>query len=409
MIHSFTKPTKVLLLMGLAVVSVTVVAGDNPLVDITADSGLDFVHFNGMSGELYYAEMMGSGAALFDYDNDGDLDIYLVQGAMLGVGKEISAATFAPKHQLPLTDRLYRNDSGDDGSDRIRFTDVTKEAGILASGYGMGVATGDFDNDGHVDLYVSNFGANQLLKNNGDGTFSDVTEHAGVGDPSWSVSSSFVDYDSDGLLDIYVGNYVDFTLAGNKPCRSTTSARDYCSPKVYRPQFDTLYRNLGDGTFAEVSQAAGIHAVTGGALGVVTADFNGDLAVDIYVANDGVPNQLWINDGKGHFSDESYLSGVAVNMDGAPEASMGVAAADFDGDGDIVLVMTHLARETNTLYVNDGSCWFEDRTATAGLESASLPNTVWATVWFDSDNEGWLDLFVATGAVTRNQELVDSG
>jgi hypothetical protein len=409
MIHSFTKPILILLLLGLSVIPVSAAEGNKPFIDITADSGLDFVHFNGMSGELYYAEMMGSGAALFDYDNDGDLDIYLVQGAMLGAGKEISAATFAPKHHSPLTDRLYRNDFGDDGSDRVRFTDVTKEAGIVASGYGMGVATGDFDNDGHVDLYVSNFGPNQLLKNNGDGTFSDITENAGVGDPSWSVSSSFVDHDSDGLLDIYVGNYVDYTLAGNKPCRSTTSARDYCSPKVYRPQFDTLYRNLGDGTFTEVSQAAGIHEVTGGALGVVTADFNGDLAVDIYVANDGVPNQLWINDGEGHFSDESYLSGVAVNMDGAPEASMGVAAADFDGDGDMDLVMTHLARETNTLYVNDGSGWFEDQTATAGLASASFAYTGFGTVWFDYDNDGWLDLFVANGAVTRNQELVDQG
>jgi len=381
----------------------------SPFIDITAASGLDFVHFNGMSGELYYAEMMGSGAALFDYDNDGDLDIYLVQGAMLGAGKKISAATFPPQHELPLTDRLYRNDSGDDGSDLVRFTDVTKAAGILASAYGMGVATGDFDNDGHIDLYISNFGPNQLLHNNGDGTFTDVTAAAGVGDSAWSVSSSFFDYDGDGLLDIYVGNYVDYTIAGNKPCRSTTSARDYCSPKVYRPQADTLFRNLGDGSFADVSRATGIREVSGGALGVVAADFNGDMAVDIYVANDGVPNQLWINDGEGRFHDEAYLSGVAVNMDGAPEASMGVAVADFDGDGDMDLLMTHLARETNTLYVNDGSGWFEDRTATAGLAGASFAYTGFGTVWLDFENDGWLDLFVANGAVTRNQELVDRG
>ncbi|MEE8463729.1 MAG: VCBS repeat-containing protein, partial [Gammaproteobacteria bacterium] len=413
MIHSSTKHKIFLLIAAFAAVTALQAERDTtqgrPLVDITADSGLDFVHFNGMSGELYYAEMMGSGAALFDYDNDGDLDIYLVQGAMLGADKKISAATFPPQHELPLTDRLYRNDSGDGGSDRLRFTDVTKQAGIFAPAYGMGVATGDFDNDGYVDLYISNFGPNQLLRNNGDGTFSDVTAAAGVGDPAWSVSSSFVDYDGDGLLDIYVGNYVDYTIAGNKPCRSTTSARDYCSPKVYRPQNDTLYRNLGDGRFADVSRAAGIHAISGGALGVVAADFNGDLAIDIYVANDGVPNQLWINDGEGRFHDEAYLSGVAVNMDGAPEASMGVAAADFDGDGDLDLLMTHLARETNTLYVNDGGGWFEDRTATAGLAGASFAYTGFGTVWFDYDNDGWLDLFVANGAVTRKQELVDRG
>ncbi|MCZ6827756.1 MAG: CRTAC1 family protein [Gammaproteobacteria bacterium] len=411
--HSSARTKAYLLLIAPAIMAASWAErdakADAPFVDITAESGLDFVHFNGMSGELYYAEMMGSGAALFDYDNDGDLDIYLVQGAMLGPNKKISEATFAPEHDPPLTDRLYRNDSGDGESDRVRFTDVTKEAGILASAYGMGVAAGDFDNDGHVDLYISNFGPNQLLHNNGDGTFSDVTEAAGVGDSAWSVSSSFVDYDSDGLLDIYVGNYVDYTIAGNKPCRSTTSARDYCSPKVYRPQNDTLYRNLGDGGFADVSRMAGIHEVTGGALGVVAADFNGDLAIDIYVANDGVPNQLWINDGDGRFRDEAYLSGVAVNMDGAPEASMGVAAADFDGDGDMDLLMTHLARETSTLYVNDGSGWFEDRTATAGLAGPSFAYTGFGTVWLDYDNDGWLDLFVANGAVTRNQELVDRG
>lgn len=411
--HPGTKSKLYLLLVVFTAVTASSAEPDTakakPFVDITVASGLDFVHFNGMSGELYYAEMMGSGAALFDYDNDGDLDIYLVQGAMLGADKKIAAATFPPQHELPLTDRLYRNDSGDGGSDRLRFTDVTQQAGIFAPAYGMGVATGDFDNDGYVDLYISNFGPNQLLHNNGDGTFSDVTAAAGVGDPAWSVSSSFVDYDGDGLLDIYVGNYVDYTIAGNKPCRSTTSARDYCSPKVYRPQHDTLYRNLGDGRFADVSRAAGIHAVTGGALGVVAADFNGDLAIDIYVANDGVPNQLWINDGEGRFHDEAYLSGVAVNMDGAPEASMGVAAADFDGDGDMDLLMTHLARETNMLYVNDGSGWFEDRTATAGLAGASFAFTGFGTVWIDYDNDGWLDLFVANGAVTRKQEWVDRG
>jgi len=202
--------------------------------DATASTGLRFEHFNGMSGELYFPEMMGSGVALLDYDNDGDLDVYFVQGQMLG-DKPVSAATMAPRYPVPLTDRLYRNDMSAAG---LKFTDVTEASGIRALGYGMGVAAGDFDNDGHVDLYVTNYGSNQLWRNRGDGTFEDVTAHAGVDDRRWSVSASWVDYDRDGWLDLYVGNYVDYSLKNPKPCRSSTSARDYCSPLVYKPEVD---------------------------------------------------------------------------------------------------------------------------------------------------------------------------
>jgi len=368
--------------------------------DATEASRLSFEHFNGMSGALYFPEMMGGGVALFDYDGDGDLDVYLVQGQMLG-GKPVSEATFAPRYSLPLTDRLYRNDL-EDGV--LRFTDVTTDSGLRAEGYGMGVAAADYDNDGDVDLYVTNYGANQLWRNVGDGKFEEVTSEAGVGDARWSVSSAWVDYDRDGWLDLYVGNYVGYSFTNPKPCRSSTSARDYCSPLVYEPQVDSLFRNRGDGSFEDVSASAGIRKAYGGALGVVAADFNGDRWPDIYVANDGVANQLWINGAGGAFSDEAVMAGVGVNMDGSPEASMGVDAADFDGDGDEDLFMTHLSRETNTLFVNDGKGWFEDRTVAMGLANPSFASTGFGTAWFDYDNDGWLDLLVANGAVTRIED-----
>jgi hypothetical protein len=376
-------------------------------VDVTKSAGLDFEHFNGMSGELYFPEMMGSGVALFDYDGDGDMDVYLVQGHMLG-SEELEEAIFEPRHALPLTDRLYRNDTKP-GAAGIKFTDVTRASGLSARGYGMGVAAADYDNDGHVDLYVTNYGPNELWRNKGDGTFEQVTARAGVDDPRWSVSASWLDYDRDGWLDLYVGNYVDYSFENAKPCRSSTSARDYCSPKVYRPSADSLFRNRGDGTFEDASESSGVGEARGGALGVIAADFNGDRWPDIYVANDGVANQLWINQKDGTFEDEAILAGVGVNMDGSPEASMGVDAADFDGDGDDDLFMTHLARETNTLYINDGDGWFEDRTVAMGLANPSFASTGFGTAWVDYDNDGWLDLFAVNGAVTRIEEQVASG
>ena len=380
-------------------------AAEAPFVDATDSAGLAFHHFNGMSGELYFPEMMGSGVGLLDYDGDGDLDVYLVQGHMLG-GKPLSAATFEPRHSVPLKDRLFRNESADG---RLRFVDVTEASGLDATGYGMGVAVGDYDNDGRPDLYVSNFGSNQLWRNLGDGRFEDVTAAAGVDDTRWSVSVAWVDFDRDGWLDLYVGNYVDFSFDNAKPCRSSTSARDYCSPLVYQPQVDSLFRNRGDGTFEDVSLRAGIRGDFGGALGVIAADFNGDGWQDIYVANDGVPNQLWINGREGRFSNDAILAGAGVNMDGSPEASMGVDAADFDGDGDEDLFMTHLARETNTLYVNDGQGWFEDRTVAMGLAGPSFPMTGFGTGWIDYDNDGWLDLLVVNGAVTAIEAQMLAG
>lgn len=364
-------------------------------------SGIDFVHFNGMSGAFYFVEPLGSGAALFDYDNDGDLDVYLGQGHMLGAGKSLADAITAPPPGERLRDRLYRNDLviHKDGRRSLRFTEVTEASGLDARGYAMGAAVGDYDSDGWPDLYITNFGPDQLWRNNGDGTFADMTKKAGLSRPGWSVSGAFLDYDRDGHLDLYVGHYVKFSLRDNVKCFAPSTGRDYCSPHNYDALPDRLYRNRGDGSFEEVSAKSRIEREFGPALGVIVADFNGDGWVDIYTANDMQPNQLWINQKNGTFINDALLAGVAVNMEGAAEASMGVDAADFDGDGDEDLFMTHLQGETNTIYVNNGEGWFEDRSLATGLGAPSKAFTSFGTGWFDYDNNGWLDLFVANGEV----------
>ncbi len=365
-------------------------------LDATKESGLDFVHFNGMSGEYYLPEIMGPGAALLDYDEDGDL--YLVQGRMLGPGKTREQALFPPPSGMPLTGRLYRNELVP--GNQLRFTDVTREADLGFSDYGMGVATGDYDGDGRVDLYLSNFGPDRLLRNAGGGRFEDVTAKAGLGDGSWGVSAAFLDFDRDGQLDLFVGNYVAVDLASHKLCRSPSSAPDYCTPMVHKDQPDRLYRNRGDGSFEDVSAAVGLHSAFGPALGVMVFDADGDGWPDIYVANDAKPNQLWINGKNGRFREDALFSGVAVNMAGAAEGSMGVAAGDFDNDGDEDLFMTHLTGETNTIYVNQGKGWFEDRSLGTGLGGPSKAYTGFGTGWLDFDNDGWLDVFVTNGEVS---------
>lgn len=363
-------------------------------------SGLDFVHFNGMSGEFYFPEIVGAGGALFDYDNDGDPDVYLVQGALIRSGKTLKDATFKP--QEPVQGRLYRNDLqvNVDGTRTLRFSDVTQTSGIAARGYGMGVATGDFDNDGWVDLYLTNFGSTQLWRNNGNGTFSEVTKPSGTAGTQWSVSAAFVDYDRDGWLDLFVGNYVNYSLATNRRCYSVTTRLDYCGPSVYPPATALLFHNRGDGTFENVTTKAQIGSAGGAALGVVCADFNEDGWMDIYVANDQRENFLWLNQRDGTFKNDAVLAGCAVSRDGKAEASMGVDAGDFDGDGDDDLFMTHLTDEKNTLYLNLGKGVFEDRSFETGLGTPSLPHTAFGTLMFDYDNNGWLDILVVNGAVT---------
>ena len=370
--------------------------GDAWFTDVAREAGIDFVHFNGMSGEFFISEIMGAGGALFDYDNDGDLDVYLVQGGVLGTGRPLVTPPNGP-----LTDRLYRNDLvvRADGTRTLHFTDVTKQSGLVSRGYGMGVATGDFDNDGRVDLYRTAFGPNQLFHNNGDGTFTDVSARMGESDPRWSVSASFVDIDRDGWLDLYVGYYLNHRVDERIRCSTPTGKRDYCGPRSYTALPDRLYRNRRDGTFVDVTAETQVGRESGPALGVVAGDFNADGWEDIYVTNDGLPNFLWMNQQNGRFRNTALLAGAALNGLGSAEGSMGVDAGDFDNDGDEDLFVTNLPGETSTLYVNDGSGLFDDQTAKAGLGIPSMPHTGFGTAWFDFDNDSWLDLLVANGSV----------
>ena len=374
-------------------------------IDRAGAAGIDFVYFNGMSGQFYFPEMLGGGVGLLDYDNDGDLDIYFAQGQMLGTARPLSDATIAP-HSLPLRGRLYRNDTttAADGKSVLRFTDVTEQSGIDARDYGMGVAAGDFNNDGCVDLYLTNFGPNRLYRNNCDGTFTDVSQSSGVGGSGWSVSAAFVDYDRDGWVDLYVGHYVQYSLDTDKPCTGLAGRRDYCTPAVYTPQTDRLYHNERNGSFKDVTAEALAGAPFGPALGVSVADFNGDGWPDIYVTNDGKENLLWLNQHNGRFKSAGPLSGAALSGDGNPEGSMGVDAGDFDNDGDEDLVVTNLPTEGTDLYVNDGSGLFEDRSTALKLGPLSLGNTGFGIAWFDFDNDGWLDLFAANGSIEAQKE-----
>ncbi len=386
--------------------SATLPAGEAWFADRAEATGIDFVHVNGSSGKFIMSEILAPGAALFDFDNDGDLDVYLVQGGTLGPdGAQGDAAP--PSEAGPVADRLYRNDLEvhPDGARTLRFTDVTERSGLEGRSYGMGVAAGDVNNDGWVDLYRTGLGANQLFRNNGDGTFSDVTGETGTGDPRWSVSASFADVDRDGWLDLYVGNYLDQRLDARQPeCFTRTGERDYCGPNAFASVPDRLYRNRGDGTFVDVTAQAQVATEYGATLGVVTADLDADGWPDIYVANDGEPNQLWINQRDGTFRNGALLAGAALNGDGRTEGSMGVDAGDFDGDGDDDLFMTHLTRETNTLYLNDGTGLFEDRSAPTGLGAPSVAYTGFGTAWFDFDNDGWLDLLAVNGAVQASHQ-----
>ena len=369
-------------------------------VDRAEAAGLDFVHFNGMSGEYYQPEIMGPGVALIDYDNDGDLDVYLVQGEMLGTGTPLVAPPPGP-----LTDRLYRNDLEvrADGSRLLRFSDVTEASGIGDGGYGQGVATGDFDNDGWVDLYVTRFGANRLLRNRSDGTFADVSEASGTADPGWGVPASFVDVDRDGWLDLFVGNYLHYSIDTHVPCFHPAAQRgNYCEPETHRAEPSRFYRNRGDGTFIDATIAAGMARDFGPALGIATADVDGDGWIDLFVANDQRENQLWVNQRDGTFLNMAVPWGVALGGAGEVKADMGVDFGDFDNDGDEDLFITELTSQGSTLYVNDGTGLFEDHSARAGIRYPSLPYTGFGAAWLDFDNDGWLDILAVNGLVAES-------
>ena len=353
--------------------------------DASQESGLHFVHGNGGTGKFFLPEIMGPGVAVFDYDMDGDLDVYLLQGGPL-TGAGISSGN-----------RLFRNELVPTG--KLRFVDVTAQAGVGHTGYGMGAAVGDYDNDGYPDLYITNFGSNVLYRNNGDGTFTDVTKHAGVDDPRWSASAAFVDYDRDGRLDIFVSSYLNYNIALNKPCYAPTGELDYCNPSIYDGLPSRLFRNEGNGKFSDVTGSSGIGSAIGKALGVVCFDYDRDGWIDIYVANDGVANYLWHNR-NGRFEEVALFSGVAYSADGKAQASMGVDAADAENSGIEHLFVTNLIHEGNNFYRNDGAGNFMDAILNSGMVPASRSVTGFGTRFFDYDHDSRLDLFVANGAVT---------
>jgi len=379
-------------------------AGRAFLADATAASGLDFRHENGAVGKLYFIEMMGAGAALFDCDGDGDLDLLLRQGGRLSdTGAPASAGA---------SDRLLRNDlvTGGPTGPSVHWVDATRGSGLEQAGYGMGVATGDYDGDGVVDVYLTNFGPNRLLRGLGDCRFEDRTAAAGAADERWSVPATFFDADADGDLDLFVGNYVDYSIAGDRPCFRADSSPDYCGPKTFRAVADRLLVNRGDGTFEDRTEPAGLAAAEAGrALGAVAFDADRDGVPDLFVANDSTENHLWRGNGDGTFAEVALEQGVAVNAAGLRTGDMGVEASDFDGDGDVDLAVTHFPEEGLGFWDNDGSGGFWERGAAAGLVRWTLGDTGFGVAALDLDQDGWLDLYFANGAVHAIERLSAPG
>jgi len=368
--------------------------------DITASTGIDFTHENSPTTQKYLIETMGGGVALVDYDADGWLDVFFTNGAGLSDPMPPGAR---PAKGDRFANRLYRNRR--DGT----FEDVTSAAGISGAGtngYGMGVAVADFNNDGFADIYVTAFDRNTLYRNDGHGRFEDVTARAGVAAGGWSVSAAFFDYDRDGRLDLFVTRYVEWSFDRDIYCGNRRPGyREYCHPSVFPPIANLLFHNNGDGTFADVSEQAGIARLKGRALGVAVADYDEDGWLDLYVANDAVPGFLLHNNGGRTFSEVGMTAGVAVNAEGRPYAGMGVDFQDYDNDGRPDLFVSALSNEAYPLYRNDSRGLFSFVTTESGVGQASAPYTGWGTRMIDFDNDGWKDLFVAQGHVLDTIEL----
>jgi hypothetical protein len=362
-------------------------------VDVTEETGLHFVHDAGPVGTYFMPQLMGSGAAVFDFDNDGLLDVLLIQNG-------------GPKSQS--TNRLFRQ--GKDG----KFTDVSAGSGLDVAGYGMGVAIADVNNDGFPDVFLTEYGRVRLFLNNGDGkTFTEITKEAGLDHLQWGTSAAFLDYDRDGWLDLVFVSYVDYDPS--RPCPGPDGQRDYCHPSVYSGTLPKLYRNCGKITgadapphgvrFEDVTLRSGLWQIPGPGLGVVCADFNGDHWPDILIANDSAPNRLWINQKNGTFKEEAVQRGIAFNVMGMTQANMGIALGDVDGDGLFDVLVTHLSEETHTLWKQGPRGMFQDQTVGAHLGSARYRGTGFGTVLADFDNDGALDLAVVNGRVSRGNAM----
>ena len=360
-------------------------------LDVTESAGIQFEHTDGRSGKRLFNEFLGSGGGFFDYDGDGDVDIYLINGAIQNGNLD----NMSP-HNV-----LYRNDG--DGT----FTDVTKAAGVGSTAYGTGATVGDYDNDGDLDLYVTNFGEDQLYQNQGDGTFKDVTKEAGVGNQEWGTSCVFVDIDNEGHLDIYVANYAKYNPKEDKPC-DERGVHVYCGPHAYPAVHDTFFLSDGDGTFTDVSKQyrpsdlAPMHG-----LGVTFGDYDEDGDMDLYVANDQDPNFLFQNSGKGKFLEVALISGVCYNDMGKEEAGMGTDFGDYNNDGKLDITVSNYQTETNTLYHNYDSSFFIDRTIPAGIAEITHGYLGWGIKFFDYDNDGYQDIFVANGHLMDNISVLE--
>ena len=390
-------------LLQVAVVScliASLAAISAPIFEVTLPRGIDFTLQNSPTPQKYLIETMPGGVALLDYNNDGLLDIFFVNGGR--INSPMRTPEDFDRHDPRYWNRLYRQNR--DGS----FTDVTEQAGLANAGdgnYGMGVAVGDFDNDGYPDLYVTSYGKNILYHNNGDGTFTDVTAKAGVAGGGWSVSAGFFDYDNDGKLDLFVTRYMDWDTAHSKDCGG--NYHTYCPPGEFPRTTNILYHNRGDGTFEDVSQRSGIAAKKGHGLGVAFADYDGDGFTDIFVANDGMQQYLFHNNGNGTFTEVGMEAGAALNVDGGPLSGMGVVFQDYDNDGRPDVIVTTLPRQTYAVFHNDGNGSFSDQGLQTGVRMLSGVTSGWGVGLEDFDNDGQKDLFVIQGHVLDNVEKID--